>query len=63
MIISIVVTLLGLEEQEALMKSLMDFGAIEISSIDAEEVEEIVISRPSETYRLLRRVGKNPNRT
>jgi V/A-type H+-transporting ATPase subunit I len=41
------VTLLGMEEErEALMKSLMDFGAIEISSIDAEEVEEVA-NKPS----------------
>ena len=36
------VTLLGMEaEREALIKSLMDFGAVEISSIDAKEYEDI----------------------
>jgi V/A-type H+-transporting ATPase subunit I len=36
------VTLLGMEsEREALIKSLMDFGAVEISTIDAEEYEEV----------------------
>ena len=36
------VTLLGMEsEREALMKSLMDFGAVEISTIDAEEYDDV----------------------
>lgn len=36
------ITLLGMEaEREALIKSLMDFGAVEISAIDAEEYEDI----------------------
>ncbi len=36
------VTLLGMEaEREAMIKSLMDFGAVEISSIDAKEYEEV----------------------
>lgn len=36
------VTLLGMEaEREALIKTLMEFGAVEISSIDAKEYEEV----------------------
>jgi len=36
------VTLLGMEaEREALIKSLMDFGAVEISPIDADEYKEV----------------------